>query len=185
MGKKQIIYGAVAAFVLLVAWVVMTIPSPPTKEEAKKAADKFSEYADQTIFEEKNGKRIWDLKMKKSKVSVQTNNAELFDIVGHYYTQDGKTITVTAPHGYYTDKTKDIVLDRKVKAVSSDGAVLTSEKLTWVAKKEILSAVGKARLVNAEYDATGDRLESWNGFREFRAAGNACIKKLVAKENKK
>lgn len=179
--KKMMIYGAIAALVLVVVWAVVTVPKPPTKEEAAKAAKKFMEYGEQTLNEEKDGKKIWDLTTKRAVTEMSTNNTEFFEIVGHFYTKDGKIITVTAPHGRYIDKTKNIYLDGKVKAVSSDGAVLTGEKLSWEAKKEILTAEGKAKLTKEELSAEGDKLEAYNNFEEFRATGHAHIIKGKAK----
>lgn len=181
--KRKLIYGFVAAIALAIVWVVVTIPKPPTAEDAKKTAVKYMEYNDQTLSEEKDGKLVWELHTKRSVMNINTHDAEFFDITAKFYSKDGKTVTVVAPHGTYTDKTKDITIDKKVKATSSDGAVLTSEKVTWVAKKEILSALGNAKLVNNEYEVTADRIESHTDFKEFRAAGRAVLKQLKKSPN--
>lgn len=175
MEKKKLLYGGVALLVALIMWAILTVPNPPTADEVAKNAKKFMEYSNQFIVEEKNGKKIWDITTEKSKVEIATNNAEFFNIVGHFYFNDGKKLEVKAAHGYYNDKTKDVTLDGGVRAVRSDGAVLTSDKFIWQGKKECMSAVGKAKLTKDDLLAEGDKLDGYNGLEEFKITGHAHI----------
>ena len=179
--KKKLVYGVIAVLVLVIVWAVLTVPKPPTKEEADKAAKKFMEFENHNIHEDKNGKRIWEITTKKTIMNAKTNDAEFFDVVGKFNTEDGKVITVKAPHGSFVEKTKDVILDKNVIATTSDGAVLTSEKLDWNGKKEMLTATGKAKLKKDEFEAEGDKIEAYDNFEEFRATGHAHIIKRKAK----
>ena len=175
MSKKKLLYGIGALMGSLILWAVLTVPKPPSAEEVAKDAKKIMEYSDQTIFEEKKGKRVWDIKTGKSKVEIATNNAEFFDVIGHFYSEDGKTLEVKAKHGEYNAKTRDVSLDGEVKATMSDGAVLTCEKIIWIANDKILSAVGKAKLTRGDVVAEGDKMDGYDAFEEFKITGHAHI----------
>lgn len=175
MNKKKLLYGGAALLAVLIMWAVLTVPKPPTEEEVAKDAKKFMEYNNQSVVEEKKGKRIWDITTERSKVEIATNNAEFFNIVGHFYSDDGKTLEVKATHGFYNDKNKDITLDEGVKATRSDGAVLTGEKIVWQGKQKILSAVGKAKFTKDDFIAEGDKIDGYDGFEEFKITGHAHI----------
>lgn len=181
MDMKKLLYGSGALLVAIIIWAVFTVPQPPSAEEVAKNAKKFMEYGNQTIFEDKNGKRIWEIKTEKSKVEIATQNAEFYNIIGHFYFEDGKTLEVKAAHGYYNDKTKDVTLDGGVRAIRSDGAVLVGDKIVWQGKKEIMSAIGKARFTKDDLIAEGDKIDGYNGFEEFKITGHAHIMRQKGK----
>jgi len=84
-------------------------------------------------------------------------------------------LTLTAPKGFYDEKTQNIKLTEGVKATNTDKSELTSKELEWVAKDGRLIASGSAKLIREDFEATGDKLEAWGDFDQFRAEGNAHL----------
>ena len=94
-----------------------------------------------------------------------------------FYAPDGRVVEVKAAKGTYLEGTKDIVLTGNVDVKTSDGASLTSDELRWEAQKEILAAIGSAKAVKDDLLATGDRIESTDGFNKIKIIGKAHIVK--------
>ncbi len=181
IGKISVFVGAALA-AALVAWAVKTVPEPPplvTKDDSPR----IMSYDGNVISEEKDGKKVWDVSAKTSRVDIDTQNAEMEEITGHFYAKDGRTVTLTANHGIYISKEKTIHLDGNIEAVTTDGIKLTSAKLTWNGKEEILSAEEDAVLTKDDMKVTADKIESLNGFSQIRAVGHAHLEKGMKNEN--
>ncbi len=166
------------AFVALIIWVVQTTPdSPPPIDKVKPPTS--MEYEGNTISEEVNGVKIWDLTADKVTIDIKTQNAELQNIVGHFYQEDGKSIELNADYGTYENDNKNVHVEGHVIVTTSEGAKLTSGKLDWISKDEILIASDKVKILKDDVQATGDRAESKDGFRRFLLKGRAHIIKGI------
>ena len=182
MGNKgKILLGLIAfAFVGLIVWAVSTVPDPPAPEPEPEGP-RIMSYGGNTITEEKNGVKIWDLTAEKMDIDVDTQDADCENLLGHFYEESGRVLEVTAPHGTYRHDTRDIVLDRGVKATTNDGWQLTCDKLSWLAADSMLVAEGSeekvAEIENKEEGmyASAKRLESLDSFKRFRAIGKAHL----------
>lgn len=86
-------------------------------------------------------------------------------------------VSVNADNGSYSNATKDIALTGNVSIENSDGAKLTSDELKWTAKDEVLAAVGSAVAVKDDMRATGDTIESTDGFNKIKIIGHANLSK--------
>lgn len=172
---KLLTFAAIAAFLGVIVWAVMSVPAEIPPEEAKKEEPKFMDYGPNTIREEQNGKLIWEVSSESSRMDMKTKETVMNKITGKYYQKDGKILTVTAPKGFYTDTTRHMKLVEGVKAVNSDGSTLTSKELEWLDKEGVLVATGDARLVRPDLEASGDRLEAREGFDVFVAIGKAHV----------
>ena len=64
-----------------------------------------------------------------------------------------------------------------VAITTSDGAKLSSKELRWTAKDELLAAVGDATAVKDDMKASGDRIESTDGFNKIKIIGKAHLVK--------
>mgnify|MGYP002867680286 CR=1 FL=1 len=130
----------------LVFWAVSTVPQapPPVKTDD---SPRVMSYEDNVISEEKDGKKVWDLTAKTTKVDVDTQDAEMSDITGHYYGKDGQTVTLKADRGTYGKESKIVRLEGNIEATTTDGIKLTSAKLIWNGDEEILSAEENAVLM--------------------------------------
>lgn len=165
-------------FAALIFWVVSTTPKEPPKVE-KVMPPKVMEYEGNTISEEVNGVKIWDLTADKVLIEVKTQNAELQNIVGHFYQEDGKSIELRAKYGNYDNESKNVHVEGDVVVTTSEGAKLTSDKLDWISQDELLIAKGKVKILKDDIQATGDRAESKDGFRRFLLKGRAHIIKGI------
>ena len=100
-------------FIGVVIWVVQTTPdSPPPLNKVE--PPKTMEYEGNTISEEVNGVKIWDLTAEKVIVDLATQNAELINPIGHFYQENGKTIELKANHGNYENDSKNVLLEGNV-----------------------------------------------------------------------
>ena len=169
------------AFVCLVVWVVMTTPeSPPIFDKVEPPTT--MEYVGNTISEERNGVKIWELTAEKAIVDIKTQNAELRNLVGHFYQADGKSIELRAKYGIFDNSNKNVHVEGDVTVTTEDGAKLTSGKLDWINNDSMLIATEKVKIAKDDIRASGDRAESSDGFRNFKLKGRAHIIKGVEVE---
>ena len=178
MSRKGKLWAAlgVLLFVCVVIWAVRTAPQPPQKAPVEDGP-KVMSYDNNTISEEKDGKKIWELTSESMTVDVDTKNVELTGLSGKFYEEDGRVVSVTAAHGTYDNKTKDIQVAGDVTIETRDGAALTCGKLLWTEAEGKLTAAEDAYIKQDDMQARADRIESTNGFSHFKAIGKAHIVK--------
>ncbi len=164
-----------AILAVVIVWAVLTVPKPPSEEDIKKEQTKYMEYGPNTIREEQNGKLIWEIVSESSRMNLQTKETEMNKITAKYYQANGNVLTLTAPKGYFDEKTQNIKLTDGVKAINTDKSELTSKELEWTAKEGRLVAAGAAKLVKEDLEVSGDKLEAWDDFEQFSATGHAHI----------
>ena len=182
----KIFLGSIGAlFAALVIWVVYTTPDAPPPIE-KVETPKTMSYAGNTLTEERNGVKIWDLTAETMEVETTTQDVVMTNITGHFYQKDGNTIELTAKHGVYNQLTRQVHVNDEVVVTAKDKAKLTCDTLDWVGSEEVLIAEGKVKVTKDDMLAEGDRMEARNGFQNLRIQGNAHIVKGVKQdENKK
>ena len=168
---------AAAALVIAIGWVVFSVPDEPKVQEAADPGPKLMEYSSNTIKEEKNGKVLWEITAEQTKMNVDTQDTIFQNVTGKYYQQDGKMLTITAPHGVYNSKTRNVKLDSGVKAFTGDGDTLDCASLEWVADAGNLIATGRAKLVHGDAIIMAERIEAYDEFNAFKASGHARIVK--------
>ena len=175
--RKFLLGAGLALFVALVIWAVTTVPEPPKKTEQPAQSANIMSYDGNEISEEKDGRKIWDLTAEHIEVNIATQVASLEKITGHFYAEDGRIVELTADKGTYSQNSRDVALTGNVQVKNSDGAQLTSDELRWDAKQEILAAIGNAKAVKDDLLATGDRIESTDGFNKIKIIGKAHLAK--------
>lgn len=182
-GQKILTGLLIFAFLGLVGWVITSVPETPPKEEPKDEK-RIMSYENNTLTSEKNGKLQWILKAEKMSVDVDTQNAQLDNIKVEFYTEDGKTVYITAPNGLYFHNENNFGVGIGAKVTTSDNAELECEKFYWLSKEEMLVAEGNVKLKKDDFRASGDKIETKNGFTNFKIIGKAHIDKGVKDENK-
>lgn len=182
-GQKILTGLMIFAFLALVGWVVVSVPDPPPKDEHKDEKQIMS-YENNTLTSEKNGKLQWLLKAEKMSVDVATQDANMEGIEVEFYTEDGKTLKMKAPKGVYYNGSKNFGVYDGARVTTSDGAELTSGKLYWLAKEEMLVAEDDVKLKKDDLRASGNKMESKNGFTNFKIRGKAHLEKGVKDEKK-
>ena len=170
------------AFVGVVIWAVTTTPEAPSAVD-KVESPTMMEYVGNTISEEVDGVKVWELTAGRALVDIPTQNAALQDIVGHFYQKDGKTIELRAKFGFYDNTTKNVRVEGDVSVTTEDGAKLTCVKLDWLNDEYKIIAYEKVSVTKDDIKATGDMVESNDGFRNFKLKGHAHIIKDVKIEH--
>ena len=171
---KALIGAGVLLLAALIVWTVRTIPDPPLAHE-EKDTPRVMRYDGNVLSEQKDGRVLWDLTADHIEVDIDTQNAQLKDLTAHFYQEDGRTAEVKAQEGAYDAATHDIEVKGEVTVTTSDGAQLTSDKLVWKAAEEKLSAIGNAYAQRDDMHATGDCIESTDGFHRMRIIGKAHL----------
>lgn len=168
-------------FVCLVTWVIRTTPKAPTQID-KIEPPTTMEYHGNTISEEKNGVKIWELTSDKMIIDAQTQDAEFEKVSGKFFQSDGKVLELTAEKGNFNQKSKNIHVEGKVVVLDGDGAKLNSGKLDWIDKDGMIVATDEVKISKDDMRAFGDRAESKDGFNHFFLKGHARVLKGVKPE---
>jgi LPS export ABC transporter protein LptC len=151
------------------------LPQSPSVEEPKtQEASKLS-YIGNSIVEEKDGKRLWELKAQSIEIDVDSKNAQLKNLVGTFYQEKGGKIEISAPEAFLDSKTKDITMSANVKATASDGGTFTANEVRWSSKEQ--KAYGSGNVVFTKEDTvlTGDKIESDSNMEKVKVFGNAKV----------
>ena len=178
MDKRLKILAAIfaTAFVCLVIWVVSTTPdSPPQMEKVEPPTT--MDYEGNTIVEEKDGVKIWEITSNKVRIDSATQIAEFDKVSGKFYQEDGKVLELTANSGVYNQQTGDVHLEGDLEVLDGDGGRLVSKNLDWKNAEAVLVADGDVRIVKQDMQAFGERAESRDGFKHFSLKGHARVLK--------
>ena len=175
--KGKALAGIVAVlFIALVVWTVRTIPEAPDRSDPEPSTHVMS-YEGNTIREEKDGRKIWALTAEHIQMDLDTKNADMTGITGHFYAEDGRVVDVKASKAHYDAKTKDVTIEDGLAITTSDGASLKSEQLIWTAASGTLTAKGDAYIAKDDMQAKGGSIASTNGFREITMEDHVYIVK--------
>ena len=184
MDKKiKILVGVgIIFFVCLVTWVIRTTPkAPPQKEKIDPPT--VMEYEGNTITEEKDGVKLWEMTSDRIKIDSVTQIAEFDKVDGKFYQEDGKVLSVKGNVGTYNQQTKDVHVEGEVVVIDADGAKLTSNNLDWSSKDETITATEDVKIFREDMRATGDFATSDDGFKHFVMKGNVRILKGVKNDD--
>ena len=179
MSKNQkIIAGVVVALLIaLIGWTVKTLPTLP--DTVAPPDKRVMTYDGNTISSEKNGKLIWEATAEKIEVDIDTQNASMTNMKAKFYAEDGRVVELDAPKAFYDAKSKDLQVDGGIKGTGTDGLKLNCEKVQWQAKDNCLVLLGNVLLERTtdHVKATGDKIESTDGFTKFKISGKAHLEK--------
>lgn len=180
--NKKILAGLV--LVLLAAMCVWTVRSVPEQiKDAPPLEKRVMTYSGNTISEEKDGRKLWELTAESMEVDVDTQDAALINLDAKFYTEDGRTIRLLAPKADYKAKDKFLTAEGGIKGDTTDGIHLRCARLEWKAAEERLTLIGDAELHRDEdaLKVAGDTIEASDDFNKFKASGHAHLEKGSAK----
>lgn len=181
--NKRMKYIAIAALVVCMGAAYWLLQEGPLPEAPPEKIDPLPlSYIGNTLSEEKNGKKVWELTAEFIEIDPETNNTLLKNVKGVFYQQNGETVTMTAPQAIYDVKEKIVTITQRVKAVTSDGATLDANEVRWDSDRQKFDSEGDVKLTRGDTVLTGDKLESDSGFSKFKVTGNAHIVKGGKKE---
>lgn len=183
MNKKALmLIGAVIAIVIAMAyWLVggnepdIVVPEnqPPQSENLA--------YMSNEMSEERDGKKIWELKSDVIEIDSNTQDTILKRVDGIFYQENGTVIRLTADYAVYNAETKKLHINGDVAAASDDGAKLNADEVDYDAARRSMSGTGNIRLERDGTVITGERFETDAGFENFRVTGNARVRKQEAR----
>ena len=89
--NKKILIGVV--LVLLAAMCIWTVQSVPDRvKDAPPLEKRVMTYNGNTIVEEKDGRKLWELTAESMEVDIDTQDAAIVNLDARFYTEDGRTI---------------------------------------------------------------------------------------------
>ena len=132
-------------------------------------------YSGNTIVEEEDGKKIWELTAKTIEIDPVTKNTILKDVQGSFYQKNGEIIKLVAPEAVYDVNNRDIIINGLVKVDSSNGSALKADKLQWQAKEGKLIGDGNVVLTKENTVLSGDHIIAEDGLTKVKVQGNAKI----------
>lgn len=179
--KTKILIGVLGIlFVCLVTWVVRTTPTEPIDDYIEPPT--VMEYENNTLVEEKDGVKIWEITTDKLRIDANTRRADFQNVKGKFYKEDGKILELTAIQGYYDQDTRNIHIEGDVVMTDGEGGKLETVHLDWLSYEEMLIATEDVKISKDDMRAFADRAESMNGFQKFLLKGNARILKGVKED---
>lgn len=175
---KAIVALSSVFLIILIVWAVTNIPEPPDTDPTP-IEKRVVAFDGNTISQEKDGRVLWTIEAEDIEMDVDTKDATLKNVKGTFNFEDGRTVTLKAPKAVYEDKSHNLMVTGGITGASSDGGKFSCDEIEWLADKDVLAMKGNARV---EYEkektkASGNRIESSNGFRKFKISGSAHIEK--------
>ena len=132
-------------------------------------------YSGNTIVEEKDGKKVWELTANTIEIEPTTKNTILKKVKGVFYQNNGEIITLTAPEAVYDVNNRDITIKGLVQVVSNNGATMQGDVFKWQAKESKLVGDGNIILKKEDTVLTGNHIEATAGLTKVKVQGNAKI----------
>jgi len=181
---KKTTYLLIACMIsLLIGGLYYFLKEEPLIEKHAKTAPPVAQqpsilsYQGNSITEEKDGKRLWELGAESIEVDTTTKNAILHNIDGTFYQEKGGSIHIKAPMATVDNATKEIVMTGKVQAVASDGATFTAQEAHWLGQAQQFSGSGDVIVTKEDTIMTGDRVDSDSNMEKMKVSGHAKIVK--------
>lgn len=178
MDKKAKIWIGLVIFAVaaVLVWAFSAEQPVAEKPQAQPQPPLLS-YTGNTIVEEKDGKKIWELTAATIEMNPKTNDTVLKEVIGRFYQADGGIIELTAPEGIYDTKHQTIKFLQGVTAEATDGSSFEADSASWNTAQELLHAEGSVKVVKEDAVLTGDILDSDAAFENVKVSGNARIVK--------
>lgn len=130
-------------------------------------------FAGTSITEEQNGRKVWELNAETIEADTGGKQIYLKKIKGVFYQENGGKVELTALEGILDTKTHDITLQGDMKVASSDGAVFTAPKGSYVDQTKTFTGTGGITLTHDDTIITGDRIDADTSMEQIKVHGNA------------
>jgi hypothetical protein len=174
------ILSGVLIFAGIFAWLVWGshVPSPTVKSD--NGVTITPKVKNSTISRTVNGKKLWEFTVGEV-VSQNEDNMAFKDIKGKVYLDNGDVMDITAGSGKAQVKNNDFKLESGVLARLQKGGFLKAESVEWLAKSDVLTALGKekvqVKLIKDDIQVTADQLTTSSKLEQVKAKGNALLEK--------
>ncbi len=129
------------------------------------------------LTETKNEEKYWEIYAETGKWDSIKGIAELDQVIGNFFNENGVSMSLKSSRGTYNSVTKVITLYEKTYIVLKGGITLNADKLTYVNSKTPIVAQGhiKVRKENALL-ATADEIVISPNYESFKIIGNTVSK---------
>lgn len=134
-------------------------------------------YLGNSITEEKDGKRLWELSAETIEIDTNTKNMKFKNSKGIFYQENGGKIEIIAPETVVDSKTKEVVMAGKVQAMASDGTAFTAQTIRWSGQEQRFYGSGDVLLTQDDTVMAGDHIESDGNMSKIKVYGHASIVK--------
>lgn len=134
-------------------------------------------YVGNTIVEEKDGKRLWELSAENIQVDSKNNQVTLQQVRGILYREDGTTLNLTTPVVLFNTQTKFMVMPQPFTATTSDGATFLANQAEWNGQTKVLVGKGNVKLTHNDTVVTGDLIQTTDTLEKIKVQGNAHVQK--------
>ena len=129
------------------------------------------------LTETKNDEKYWEIYAETGKWDSSNGIAELDEVIGNFFNEDGVSMSMKSSKGTYNSITKVIKLYEKTFIVLKDGITLKADELTYVNSNTPIVAKGhiKVQKDNALL-STADEIIISPKYDSFKIIGNTVSK---------
>lgn len=129
------------------------------------------------LTETKNDEKYWEIYAETGKWDSSNGIAELDEVIGNFFDEDGISMSMKSSKGTYNSITKVITLYEKTFIVLKDGITLKADELTYVNSNTPIVAKGhiKVQKDNALL-STADEIIISPKYDSFKIIGNTVSK---------
>lgn len=181
MKNKQVIMPVAGGLLIagaIIAWLMFGGSAPTNVQLDNGINAQFNaSLKNSVVSREKDGVKLWEFTVDEVINDKTANKAILKGIKGKVYRNDGSYIDITADSGSTVIGENNFALEGKVQAVLSSGGKLQADKISWLQKKEEITAEGNVKLYKDEWFASADKAVTTSAFKKLKLAGNAKVEK--------
>lgn len=110
------------------------------------------------LVESTQGKRDWELFADKANVDAAQTVWKIYSVKVVFYGENNSSFTVVGSTGTFDSKNKDMIITGAVKTTTSNGYMLSSEKIIYTANKKLL-VIPMPLLLKGPKDENGSFLQ--------------------------
>lgn len=182
--NKKTILLIIAAVCIMAGIITWLFKTSPTGNKAHTTAPTVAPHQveNSTLTQEENGKKVWEVTIASAVYDKGRDVTVAKGIKGTLYQQDGTTMTVTADEGEINMKSRDIVLTKNPRGVTSDEGKLVADKVTWLNKDKLILAEGNVKIVRGDTVATAKKATMQVDMKKVKLMEDAKVVR-GAKEN--
>jgi LPS export ABC transporter protein LptC len=171
-----IVSACVVLLVVIFGWLFWgsNVPGRTTNKDQTKAGPKIT---NSTISRTENGKKIWEFTVGEAESVDNGKMIKFKDIKGTIYMTDGDEMHLKAAEGSAQTENNDFSLGGGVTADLLKGGSLVADKITWKQKEDILTALGKVKIIHEDTMAKAEQIITSTKLTHFKLHEKALIEK--------
>lgn len=177
--RKRSIFSIVALGVLLILSVFAFIMSKSMLKDADiveqdTVGDERVTIKELIITETKDGKKFWELYAESGRYDNGTNLANLTNIKGNFYSEEGKVVlSVMSPKATFDNIKKEIKLHGGAEAANNREVYIKADEIRWTGAKDRIKAKGNVKIIKeGELMTVSDESSFNTDFSDLKLSGN-------------